>query len=191
MALCLWERSRGRFRGRTDPGQGFAPDPMEARCRPDWERTMEGSGDPECLVSGAVTSPWSVWRVGGRRVGRRRNSTGPGPNPAPISCARRRGGSRRRRPWWGDSISSWRTLCFRGTVWGVPRLGCHEPENRSWVIHRFHGFHRWTGTRGRTASLFPCHLQGETTTSLNRLPIFGIGPVCGSNRHFQEDGPCC
>ena len=56
-----------------------------------------------------------------------------------------------------------------------------QSETGSWVIHRFH---RWTGTRGRTASQFPCHPPGETTVSLNRLPIRGIGEICGSNRIF-------
>ncbi len=54
-----------------------------------------------------------------------------------------------------------------------------EPENGSWFIHRFHRFHRWTGTRGHTASLFSRHPRGETTASLDRLPIRGI---CGSRK---------
>jgi len=70
----------------------------------------------------------------------------------------------------------------------VRRLGGRtQLENGSWTIHRFQGFHRWTGRRGLTTTLFPDHPWGETTASLNRLPIRGIAVICGSNRRFQGE----
>ncbi len=58
-----------------------------------------------------------------------------------------------------------------------------QSETGSWVIHRLHRLQSWTGTRGRTASQFPCPPRGENDRlSTGFQSVESV--ICGSNRLF-------